>query len=80
MKQIFTNYILDIDGDSDADPIQALINIAVALAVINCAGEIHDILMKVCSLSVDYLTELMGDAITKLDVSTGELILHFFTI
>jgi len=80
LKQIFTNYILDIDGDSDADPIQALINIAVALAVINCAGEIHDILMKVCNLSVDYLTGLMGDSITDLEVSTGELIMHFFTM
>ena len=59
LKQVLTNYILDLDGDSDADPIQAMVNIAVALAVVNCSGEIHEILMKVCDLFADYLSSLV---------------------
>lgn len=58
LKQIFTNYVLDLDGESDSDPIQTLVKLATALAVINCGGEIHDIFITICNLFKGYLTWL----------------------
>lgn len=46
LKNIFTNYILDIDGEADEDPVQSLLKVAFALAVVNCSSEIHTQLMK----------------------------------
>lgn len=76
LKQIFTNYILDIDGEADADPIQALVNIAVALAVINCGGEIHNILMKVCDLAMTYIRELIGISSIDYSITFTEVIIQ----
>lgn len=55
LKHIFTNYVLDLDGESDSDPIQTLVKLATALAVINCGGEIHDIFMTICNYFQGYL-------------------------
>lgn len=72
LKQIFTNYILDLDGEADADPIQALVNISVALAVINCGSEIHNVFMKISNLSIEYLRTLITASEINPDISFGE--------
>lgn len=78
LKQIFTNYILDLDGEADVDPIQALVNISVALAVINCGGEIHNIFMNICNLSVEYLGELFTASTIQDEFSTMDIVSNFF--
>lgn len=77
LKQIFTNYILDLDGEADADPIQALVNISVALAVINCGNEIHKLFMNICDMSVSYIGSLLTDSVTDLDINSSDIIMHF---
>lgn len=77
LKQIFTNYILDLDGEADADPIQALVNISVALAVINCGNEIHKYSMKICDMSVSYIGSLLTESVTDLDINSSDIIMHF---
>ncbi len=79
LKQVLTNYILDLDGDSDVDPIQAMVNIAVALAVVNCSGEIHEILMKVCDLFAEYLSSLvLGETYKSVNLTTLEGVSQLF--
>lgn len=78
LKYIFTNYILDLDGEADADPIQALINIATALAVINCSGEIHNIFMKICNLSVKYIGELITASTIQENFSANDIVSNAF--
>lgn len=78
LKQIFTNYILDLDGDADADPIQSLVNIATALAVINCGGEIHNVLMKICNLSIDYIRVVLFASEIDTDLAFTEYLVNNF--
>jgi len=77
LKQIFTNYILDLDGEADADAIQALVNISVALAVINCGSEIHKYSMKICDMSVAYIGELLTAATIQTHFTTTDIISNF---
>lgn len=74
LKQIFTNYVLDLDGEADYDVIQSVTNISVALAVINCAGEIHQILMKACSLLQSGLTDSLVQSITDAKLKFGTVV------
>lgn len=77
LKQIFTNYVLNLDGESDSDPIQTLVKLATALAVINCGGEIHNIFMTICNFFQGYLTRLAFESgLPK--YSGEEFIMGFF--
>lgn len=77
LKHIFTNYILNLDGESDSDPIQMLVKLATALAVINCGGEIHEILMTICRYFEEYLLLIAFETSTQISIGK-EFILNFF--
>lgn len=68
LKKVFTNYVLDLDGEADYDVLQSITNICVALAVINCGGEIHELLMKVSELLRSGMSEKIASSITDQDL------------
>ncbi len=74
LKKVFTNYVLDLDGEADYDVLQSITNICVALAVINCGGEIHELLMKVSALLRSGMSEGITDSITDKALKIGEVI------
>ena len=71
---VFTNYVLDLNGEADYDVIQSVTNISIALAVINCAGEIHEILLKVSSLLQEGLSTAMVNSTINSELTFEEAI------
>lgn len=56
LKIVFTNYVLNVDGEDDVDPMQSLLNISFALAAVNCGEELYHIFTQASSLLQNGLT------------------------
>ncbi|BDF45182.1 hypothetical protein CE91St56_23050 [Lachnospiraceae bacterium] len=68
LKQIFTIYVMETDGDSDANPLQLLVKASEALALICCNQYIFNLLLK---LSDAFLYEITGSV--SLDNVSGTI-------
>lgn len=64
LKQILTVYVLETDGDPDADPLQLLVKAAQAIALISCNGAIFDLLLEMS-------TRFTTDVTHGVDVSSA---------
>ncbi len=61
LKIVFTHYVLNVDGEDDVDPMQSLLNISFALALVNCGEELYHLLNQASSL----LQHGLANAIVK---------------
>ena len=64
-KHIIFNYYLELDGDKDMDPLQYLIKVSMATAMIQSAGFITDYIMKISGYAYKaVLTEQIYESFT----------------
>lgn len=66
-KHLFTTYILETDGDSDMDPLQFLVKVSVALAMIQMQNFLFYYLLKIAGMLCYEVTRIIS--ITPVDLS-----------
>lgn len=70
LKQILTVYVLETDGDPDADPLQLLVKAAQAVALIACNGAVFDLMLQMSSA-------FASDVVGSVNVSEATGVVRF---